>query len=214
MQRQCAARSAQRGARICFGQAAQGPLRRGRARRAHVRGVLRFAAGGALPLHGRRRRRVPLPAYAGHRRGVRVRRLRVLGAGGDAGRARLRDAGLRFARADRAVGDDALGPNALGIYLHGSAVHGGLKPASDVDILVVSQQSLDHRNGAPSSTGSCRSPVRASGRGRSSSPSWFSPRCVPGATRRSATCCTATGCAPRSRRTALRSRSRCPTWPS
>lgn len=41
--------------------------------------------------------------------------------------------------------DDALGPKALGIYLHGSAVHGGLKPASDVDVLVVSRQSMDDR---------------------------------------------------------------------
>jgi streptomycin 3"-adenylyltransferase len=42
--------------------------------------------------------------------------------------------------------DDALGPKALGIYLHGSAVHGGLKPASDVDVLVVSRQSMDDRD--------------------------------------------------------------------
>jgi predicted nucleotidyltransferase len=41
--------------------------------------------------------------------------------------------------------DVALGSNALGIYLHGSAVRGGLKPASDLDILVVSQRSLDQR---------------------------------------------------------------------
>jgi streptomycin 3"-adenylyltransferase len=39
--------------------------------------------------------------------------------------------------------EDALGPVALGSYLHGSAVHGGLKPASDVDILVVAQRSMD-----------------------------------------------------------------------
>lgn len=41
--------------------------------------------------------------------------------------------------------DDAVGPNALGIYLHGSAIHGGLKPASDVDVLVVTRRSLDDR---------------------------------------------------------------------
>lgn len=41
--------------------------------------------------------------------------------------------------------DDAIGATALGAYLHGSAVHGGLKPASDVDILVVSRHSLDER---------------------------------------------------------------------
>ena len=38
--------------------------------------------------------------------------------------------------------DAAIGPKALGSYLHGSSVHGGLKPASDVDILVVTRQSL------------------------------------------------------------------------
>jgi streptomycin 3"-adenylyltransferase len=37
---------------------------------------------------------------------------------------------------------DTLGANALGIYLHGSAVDGGLKPASDVDVMVVSERSL------------------------------------------------------------------------
>jgi streptomycin 3"-adenylyltransferase len=41
--------------------------------------------------------------------------------------------------------DTVLGSDALGTYLHGSAVHGGLKPASDVDVLVVSRQSLDDR---------------------------------------------------------------------
>jgi streptomycin 3"-adenylyltransferase len=40
------------------------------------------------------------------------------------------------------LADDTLGANALGIYLHGSAVSGGLKPASDVDIMVVSERSL------------------------------------------------------------------------
>ena len=39
--------------------------------------------------------------------------------------------------------DEVIGPRVLGIYLHGSAVQGGLKPASDVDVLVVTQQSLD-----------------------------------------------------------------------
>jgi predicted nucleotidyltransferase len=33
-----------------------------------------------------------------------------------------------------------LGDSALGIYLHGSAVHGGLKPSSDLDVLVVSER--------------------------------------------------------------------------
>ena len=37
---------------------------------------------------------------------------------------------------------DVLGPNTLGAYLHGSSVHGGLKPASDLDVLVVTRESL------------------------------------------------------------------------
>ncbi|KIH99473.1 nucleotidyltransferase [Streptomonospora alba] len=39
--------------------------------------------------------------------------------------------------------DDVLGPDALGVYLHGSAVSGGLKPASDLDVLVVSRRTMD-----------------------------------------------------------------------
>ncbi|MEV1332009.1 aminoglycoside adenylyltransferase family protein [Micromonospora costi] len=38
---------------------------------------------------------------------------------------------------------DTIGPTVLGIYLHGSAVHGGLKPASDLDLLVVTGRRLD-----------------------------------------------------------------------
>jgi predicted nucleotidyltransferase len=41
--------------------------------------------------------------------------------------------------------DDVIGSKTLGSYLHGSAVHGGLKPASDLDILVVTRQSLTDR---------------------------------------------------------------------
>jgi streptomycin 3"-adenylyltransferase len=41
--------------------------------------------------------------------------------------------------------NNAVGPKALGMYLYGSAVHGGLKPASDVDVLVVTRQRLDDR---------------------------------------------------------------------
>lgn len=41
--------------------------------------------------------------------------------------------------------DDVVEAKALGTYLHGSAVHGGLKPASDIDVLVVCRQSLDDR---------------------------------------------------------------------
>ncbi|MGZ4596595.1 MAG: aminoglycoside adenylyltransferase family protein [Actinomycetes bacterium] len=39
--------------------------------------------------------------------------------------------------------DEVLGANALGTYLHGSTVQGGLKPASDVDILVICRHSID-----------------------------------------------------------------------
>ncbi len=42
----------------------------------------------------------------------------------------------------RLVGD-VFGADALGTYLHGSSVAGGLKPASDVDILVVAAQPMD-----------------------------------------------------------------------
>lgn len=38
-----------------------------------------------------------------------------------------------------------LGPEAIGTYLHGSGVLGGLKPASDVDVLVVSRRSMNDR---------------------------------------------------------------------
>ncbi|MFF3543256.1 aminoglycoside adenylyltransferase family protein [Streptomyces platensis] len=38
-----------------------------------------------------------------------------------------------------------LGPDVLGAYLHGSAVLGGLRPASDVDVLVVSWRRMDER---------------------------------------------------------------------
>nr|WP_260190415.1 aminoglycoside adenylyltransferase family protein [Actinophytocola gossypii] len=42
----------------------------------------------------------------------------------------------------RLVGD-VLGPEVVGAYLHGSAVLGGLRPASDLDVLVVSRRRLD-----------------------------------------------------------------------
>lgn len=38
-----------------------------------------------------------------------------------------------------------LGPEAVGVYLHGSGVLGGLRPASDVDVLVLSRRSLHDR---------------------------------------------------------------------
>ncbi|NYE46323.1 streptomycin 3'-adenylyltransferase [Spinactinospora alkalitolerans] len=40
---------------------------------------------------------------------------------------------------------DVLGREAIGTYLHGSCVLGGLKPASDVDVLVVSRRRMDDR---------------------------------------------------------------------
>ncbi|WP_345943322.1 aminoglycoside adenylyltransferase domain-containing protein [Streptomyces sp. SID8352] len=46
---------------------------------------------------------------------------------------------------ERVVGlvDEVLGPEVVGMYLHGSSVLGGLRPASDVDVLVVSRRRLD-----------------------------------------------------------------------
>ncbi|MDJ1135955.1 aminoglycoside adenylyltransferase family protein [Streptomyces iconiensis] len=41
--------------------------------------------------------------------------------------------------------DRVLGDAVLGAYLHGSAVRGGLRPASDVDVLVVSRRAMDER---------------------------------------------------------------------
>jgi predicted nucleotidyltransferase len=41
--------------------------------------------------------------------------------------------------------DDVLGRTVIGIYLHGSAVLGGLKPASDLDVLVISRRGMDDR---------------------------------------------------------------------
>ena len=40
---------------------------------------------------------------------------------------------------------DVLGPEGIGTYLHGSAVRGGLKPASDLDVLVVSRRRMGDR---------------------------------------------------------------------
>ncbi|MEU4969166.1 aminoglycoside adenylyltransferase family protein [Streptomyces smyrnaeus] len=41
--------------------------------------------------------------------------------------------------------DGVLGPEAIGTYLHGSWVLGGLRPASDVDVLVVSRRRMNDR---------------------------------------------------------------------
>ncbi|GAA4687751.1 aminoglycoside adenylyltransferase family protein [Streptomyces chumphonensis] len=40
---------------------------------------------------------------------------------------------------------DVLGGDLIGVYLHGSSVLGGLRPASDVDVLVVSRRSMGER---------------------------------------------------------------------
>ena len=39
-----------------------------------------------------------------------------------------------------ALVDEVLGPDVVGVYLHGSAVLGGLRPHSDLDVLVVSRR--------------------------------------------------------------------------
>lgn len=44
-----------------------------------------------------------------------------------------------------AVAGGVLGGDVIGAYLHGSAVLGELRPASDVDVLVVSRRSMDER---------------------------------------------------------------------
>ncbi|MFI5479558.1 aminoglycoside adenylyltransferase family protein [Streptomyces rubiginosohelvolus] len=41
--------------------------------------------------------------------------------------------------------EGVLGGNLVGAYLHGSSVLGGLKPASDVDVLLVSRKSMDEQ---------------------------------------------------------------------
>lgn len=41
--------------------------------------------------------------------------------------------------------DDTLGADTVGVYLHGSAVSGGLKPASDLDLLVVTAHTMNDR---------------------------------------------------------------------
>ncbi|MFC5658442.1 aminoglycoside adenylyltransferase family protein [Streptomyces nogalater] len=41
---------------------------------------------------------------------------------------------------------DVLGRDVVGTYLHGSSVLGGLRPASDVDVLVVSRRHMDERD--------------------------------------------------------------------
>ncbi|MFJ6511783.1 aminoglycoside adenylyltransferase family protein [Streptomyces sp. NPDC091406] len=44
-----------------------------------------------------------------------------------------------------ALAGDALGGDLIGAYLHGSSVLGGLRPASDVDVLLVSRRPMDER---------------------------------------------------------------------
>lgn len=43
----------------------------------------------------------------------------------------------------RTVVERTLGDAVLGMYLHGSAAYGELKPASDIDVLVITTRSLD-----------------------------------------------------------------------
>ncbi|MFG3258884.1 aminoglycoside adenylyltransferase family protein [Streptomyces sp. NPDC048172] len=43
---------------------------------------------------------------------------------------------------------DVLGAEVLGAYLHGSSVLGGLQPASDLDVLVVTRRAMDERERA------------------------------------------------------------------
>jgi len=52
----------------------------------------------------------------------------------------LRDADERQLERVAALVRDVLGPDAVGAYLFGSAVLGGLRPASDLDVLVVSKR--------------------------------------------------------------------------
>ncbi|KOU10742.1 nucleotidyltransferase [Streptomyces sp. NRRL F-4711] len=42
--------------------------------------------------------------------------------------------------------DGVLGQDVIGIYLHGSSVLGGLRPASDVDVLVVSRRRMNEQD--------------------------------------------------------------------
>ncbi len=44
-----------------------------------------------------------------------------------------------------ALVEGVFGPDVIGTYLHGSAVLGGLRPASDVDVLVVSRRPMDEK---------------------------------------------------------------------
>ncbi|MET7703030.1 aminoglycoside adenylyltransferase family protein [Streptomyces sp. NPDC005485] len=44
-----------------------------------------------------------------------------------------------------ALVDGVLGQDVIGTYLHGSSVLGGLRPASDLDVLVVSRRRMDER---------------------------------------------------------------------
>ncbi len=41
--------------------------------------------------------------------------------------------------------DQVFGPDVIGTYLHGSSVLGGLRPASDVDVLVVSRRPMNEK---------------------------------------------------------------------
>ena len=62
--------------------------------------------------------------------------------------------------------DDVFGGDALGAYLHGSAVLGGLRPTSDLDILVV----LKRRTTATERRALVEGLLDVSGRRRSAAP--------------------------------------------
>src|SRR5690348_15693757 len=56
---------------------------------------------------------------------------------------RLPQVELQLAEILALVGE-VLGPDVVAVYLHGSAVLGGLRPQSDLDVLVVSSQPTTH----------------------------------------------------------------------
>ncbi|MDX3520533.1 aminoglycoside adenylyltransferase family protein [Streptomyces scabiei] len=52
---------------------------------------------------------------------------------------------MNHVRAIVELADGVLGRDIIGTYLHGSSVLGGLRPASDVDVLVVSRRRMDEQ---------------------------------------------------------------------
>lgn len=112
----------------------------------------------------------------------------------------------------RLVGD-VLGRGVIGVYLHGSAVLGGLRPASDLDVLVVSRRCMhDQQRRAlleglftiSGSTAGAR-PVELTVVVQSEVRPWRFPP--------TGDFSTESGCATNSRPAERRSRNRCRTWP-